>query len=91
MKSVSSLAVTMFFGGWLRPFPNVAALSFLDLVPAPLWFVIKVLLSLYFFILVRGTLPRFRFDQLMRIGWKILLPVSMANVLVTGAVLLRFL
>ena len=91
MITVSSLAVTLFFGGWLRPFPNVAALAFLDLIPPPLWFSIKVLTFLYVFIWVRGTLPRFRFDQLMNIGWKVFLPVAMANVIVTSAVLLSFL
>ncbi|MBI4454318.1 MAG: NADH-quinone oxidoreductase subunit NuoH [Acidobacteria bacterium] len=91
MITVSSLAVTLFFGGWLRPFSSVAALSFLDIIPPPLWFVIKVLIFLYIFIWVRGTLPRFRFDQLMRIGWKVFLPVAMANVMVTGAILLKFL
>jgi len=90
MITVSSLAVTLFFGGWLRPFPNVEALAFLDLIPAPLWFTVKVFIFLYIFIWIRGTLPRFRFDQLMNIGWKLLLPVAIANVMVTGAVLLRF-
>ncbi|HEY2933064.1 MAG TPA: NADH-quinone oxidoreductase subunit NuoH [Acidobacteriota bacterium] len=90
MITVSSLAVTLFFGGWLRPFPNVSSLAFLDLIPAPLWFVTKVFIFLYIFIWIRGTLPRFRFDQLMNIGWKVLLPVAMANVMITGAVLLRF-
>ena len=90
MITVSILAVILFFGGWLRPFPNVPQLAFLDLIPPPLWFVLKLLLSLYVFIWVRGTLPRFRFDQLMRIGWKIFLPVAMANVIVTGAVMLKF-
>ncbi len=91
MVTVSSLAVTLFFGGWLRPFPSAPALAFLDLIPPPLWFTIKVLIFLYIFIWIRGTLPRFRFDQLMNIGWKVFLPVAMANVIVTSAVLLKFL
>jgi NADH-quinone oxidoreductase subunit H len=90
MIGVSSLAVTLFFGGWLRPFPSIQALSFLDMIPPPLWFVIKVLIFLYVFLWIRGTLPRFRFDQLMNIGWKVFLPVAIANVIVTGAVLLKF-
>ncbi len=88
MITVSALAVTLFWGGWLRPFPNVEWLWFLDLVPALGWFVLKVFLFLYLFIWIRGTLPRFRFDQLMRYGWKVFLPVAMANVIVTAAVLL---
>lgn len=90
MISVSSVAVTLFWGGWLRPFPNVEALAFLDLIPPVLWFLIKIFIFLYIFIWVRGTLPRFRFDQLMRYGWKVFLPVAMANVIVSAGILLRF-
>ena len=88
MITVSAIAVTLFWGGWLRPFPNVEWLEFLGAVPPVLWFLIKVFLLLYFFIWVRGTLPRFRFDQLMRYGWKIFLPVALGNVLVSAGVLL---
>ena len=87
MITVSALAVTLFFGGWLRPFPNVAWLGFLDLVPAVLWFSLKVFIILYVFIWIRGTLPRFRFDQLMQYGWKIFLPLAMANVMVSAVVI----
>ena len=88
MVTVSAVAVTLFLGGWLRPFPNVEWLSFLDLIPPLLWFVIKVFLLLYVFIWIRGTLPRYRFDQLMRYGWKLFLPLALANVIVTAAVVL---
>jgi len=87
MISVAALAVTLFFGGWLRPFPNVAWLGFLDLVPAVLWFSFKVFIFLYVFIWIRGTLPRFRFDQLMQYGWKIFLPVALANVMVSAVLI----
>ena len=90
MVTVSAVAVTLFLGGWLRPFPNVEWLSFLDLIPPLLWFVIKVFLLLYVFIWVRGTLPRYRFDQLMRYGWKLFLPLALANVIVTAGVVLWF-
>ena len=82
------MAVTLFLGGWLRPFPNVEWLSFLDVIPPLLWFVIKVFLLLYVFIWVRGTLPRYRFDQLMGYGWKLFLPLALANVIVTAGVVL---
>jgi NADH-quinone oxidoreductase subunit H len=86
MIVVSSVATTLFLGGWLRPFPNVAALSFLDFVPVWMWFLIKSFVFLYFFIWVRATLPRYRYDQLMRLGWKFLIPLAIANLVVTGIV-----
>jgi NADH-quinone oxidoreductase subunit H len=84
MVVISSVATVLFFGGWLRPFPNVAALSFLDVVPPFLWFAAKVAFFLFCYIWFRGTFPRYRFDQLMSLGWKILLPVSLVNLLVVG-------
>jgi NADH-quinone oxidoreductase subunit H len=86
MIVVSSVATTLFWGGWLRPFPNVAALEFLDLVPSWIWFLSKTFVFLYIFLWVRATLPRYRYDQLMRIGWKVLIPLAIANVIVTGLV-----
>lgn len=87
MVTISAIAVTLFWGGWLRPFPNVEWLSFLDWIPSFVWFSIKVFVFLYVFIWIRGTLPRFRFDQLMRYGWKVFLPIALANVLVSAGVL----
>jgi NADH-quinone oxidoreductase subunit H len=84
MIVVSSVATTLFFGGWLRPFPSVAALGFLDLVPGWGWFLLKTFVFLYIFLWIRATLPRYRYDQLMRLGWKILIPLAIANVIVTG-------
>ncbi len=86
MIVVSSVATTLFLGGWLRPFPNVAMLGFLDIVPSWTWFLIKSFLFLYFFIWIRATLPRYRYDQLMRLGWKVLIPLAIANLVVTGIV-----
>jgi len=91
MIAVSAIGVILFLGGWLRPFPNSDWLSFLDFIPGVLWFLGKVFMFLYIFIWLRGTLPRFRFDQLMQYGWKIFLPVALGNVVVTAAVLLAFL
>jgi NADH-quinone oxidoreductase subunit H len=86
MIVVSSVATTLFLGGWLRPFPNVAALSFLDIVPAWIWFFLKTFVFLYIFLWVRATLPRYRYDQLMRLGWKVLIPVAIGLVIVTATV-----
>ncbi len=84
MIVVSAVATTLFFGGWLRPFPNVALLAFLDLVPGWIWFLMKTFVFLYIFIWIRATLPRYRYDQLMRLGWKVLIPLAIANLVVSG-------
>jgi NADH-quinone oxidoreductase subunit H len=84
MIVVSSVATTLFLGGWLRPFPNVEALAFLDIVPGWIWFLLKTFIWLYIFLWVRATLPRYRYDQLMRLGWKVLIPLAIANVVVTA-------
>lgn len=92
MIVVSCVAVTLFLGGWLRPFPNVEALGFLDLAFLPaglagvIWFSLKVFVLLFFYIWFRGTFPRYRFDQLMALGWKWLLPLSLVNLMATAAV-----
>jgi NADH-quinone oxidoreductase subunit H len=77
MIVISAIAVTMFLGGWLGPGP---------LWLAPLWFLLKVFAFIFFFIWVRATLPRLRYDQLMSFGWKILLPLATLNALVTAIV-----
>src|SRR4029077_16783518 len=82
----SSVATTLFLGGWLPPFPNVAAFHFLYYVPSWAWFLIKSFVFLYLFIWIRATLPRYRYDQLMRLGWKVLIPLAIANLVVTGIV-----
>src|ERR1041384_5371770 len=88
MLTVAAMAVTLFWGGWLRPFPNVAALAFLDVIPGVLWFVAKVIVFLYFYLWFRASWPRYRYDQLMKIGWQFLLPISIANVIVTAILIL---
>jgi NADH-quinone oxidoreductase subunit H len=77
--TISSIAVTLFLGGWNGPWlPD--SLKFL-------WFFAKLGVLLFVFIWIRWTFPRFRYDQLMNFGWKVLLPVSLANVLVTAVVI----
>ena len=83
---VASVMTTLFLGGWLRPFPNVEALGFLDIVPSWVWFLSKTFVILYVFLWIRATLPRYRYDQLMRLGWKVLIPVAMGNIVVTAVV-----
>ena len=75
---VSALITTLFFGGWLGP-------AFL---PPVVWFLIKTMVFVMFFVLLRASLPRPRYDQLMEYGWKVLLPLSLLNILITGGVLL---
>ncbi len=86
MIVVSAIATTLFFGGWLRPFPNVAMLSFLGWVPGWIWFMLKTFILLYVFLWIRATLPRYRYDQLMRLGWKLLIPLAIANIIIVAAV-----
>jgi NADH-quinone oxidoreductase subunit H len=78
MIVISCLVTVMFLGGWLPPLP------FLDFIPGIVWFVAKMAIFLFTYIWFRGTFPRYRFDQLMHIGWKWLLPLSLANVVLVG-------
>ena len=75
---ISALTATMFFGGWLGP-------AFL---PPIFWFFLKTLFFIFLFILIRASLPRPRYDQLMETGWKVLLPLVLLNILVTGGILI---
>ncbi len=84
MIVISAVVTILFWGGWLRPFPNVEALGLLDLIPGWIWFFGKMFVFLYLFIWIRATLPRYRYDQLMRLGWKVLIPIAIANIVVTG-------
>jgi NADH-quinone oxidoreductase subunit H len=73
MITLSGLAVTLFFGGWSGP-----------VLPGPIWFILKLLAFIFVFMWLRATLPRLRYDQLMRFGWKVLLPVATLNAVVTA-------
>ena len=84
MIVVAAVVTTLFFGGWLPPFPNVGWLAFLGWIPGWMWFLVKCFVFLYVFVWIRATLPRYRYDQLMRVGWKVLIPVALANLFVTA-------
>lgn len=83
MILMSAMAVILFMGGWLPPF-GIEALAF---IPGVIWFVLKICLVLFFFIWARATFPRYRYDQLMRLGWKIFLPLSLAWVVIVAGAL----
>jgi NADH-quinone oxidoreductase subunit H len=80
MITVSCLATLLFLGGWNAPVAGLPSYGIFGLI----WFVIKAALFLFFYIWLRSTLPRFRYDRLMDFGWKVLLPVSTLNLLVTA-------
>jgi len=79
MLSIAGFAITLFLGGWGAPF------SFLGFMPSWAWFFLKLFAAIFFFIWLRGTLPRLRQDQLMNFAWKFMLPMTLLNLLVAGA------
>lgn len=84
MILITSLTTILFLGGWLAP------ISFLNFIPGGIWFGLKTSLLLFGFIWVRAAFPRYRYDQLMRLGWKIFLPLSLGWVLFVAGVLVSF-
>ena len=81
MVTVSALATIMFFGGWNGP---MFGPDWLQMILPTVWFVSKIAVFIFFYILVRATIPRVRYDQLMYFGWKVLLPLALANILITS-------
>ncbi|WP_159727294.1 NADH-quinone oxidoreductase subunit NuoH [Methylosinus sp. Ce-a6] len=81
--TMCALLTILFFGGWLPP-ANIAPLT---LVPGAVWFVLKVTFFFFFFAMVKAFVPRYRYDQLMRLGWKVFLPISLVMVILVAAVL----
>jgi NADH-quinone oxidoreductase subunit H len=83
---MSALTTILFLGGWLPPF-NFFPFTF---VPGPIWFALKIAFFVMLFILIRACLPRFRYDQLMALGWKVFLPLSLGWLLLTASILISF-
>ncbi|MFI5017775.1 MAG: NADH-quinone oxidoreductase subunit NuoH [Dongiales bacterium] len=86
MILVSATISILFLGGWL-PLVDIAPFTW---IPGPIWFAAKICLVLFLFLWVRATFPRYRYDQLMRLGWKVFLPLSLLWVVLTAGVLLAF-
>ena len=85
MILVAALASTLFLGGWLSPFEGIPVLGALfGFVPGALWLTLKISLLLLFFLWFRATFPRYRYDQIMRLGWKVFIPVTLVWILVIG-------
>ncbi len=86
MILMSAITTILFFGGWLPPF-DVAPLNW---IPGPIWFGLKIAVLLFIFVAARVAFPRYRYDQLMRLGWKVFLPVTLVAVVVVSGVLVAF-
>ena len=86
MILMSAMTSILFLGGWLPPF-DIAPFTW---IPGPIWFALKIAFCLFIFIWVRGTFPRYRYDQLMRLGWKVFLPISLAAVVIVAGFLVTF-
>jgi NADH-quinone oxidoreductase subunit H len=86
MILMSGMTTILFLGGWLPPL-SIAPFTW---IPGPIWFALKICLCLFVFLWVRATFPRYRYDQLMRLGWKVFLPFSLLWVVLTAGVLMAF-
>jgi NADH-quinone oxidoreductase subunit H len=86
MILMSALTTILFLGGWLAPF-NVEPFTW---IPGVIWFVLKICAVLFVFLWVRATFPRYRYDQLMRLGWKVFLPLSLIWLVITAGALMAF-
>ena len=81
---ISILVSIMFFGGWLSPFESSFLEGFFAWVPGFVWLAIKTLAFIFLFLWLRATLPRYRYDQIMRLGWKIFLPITLIWIFLEG-------
>jgi NADH-quinone oxidoreductase subunit H len=86
MILMAGMTTVLFLGGWLPPMDIVP----FNLIPGPVWFAFKIAAVLFIFLWVRATFPRYRYDQLMRLGWKVFLPISLAAVAIVGGVVVAF-
>lgn len=86
MLLMASIAAICFLGGWTLPWYIMKVLPFLEYVPGIVWLLAKIYAFMFFYYWIRATLPRYRYDQFMAIGWKILIPIALANIVVTGLV-----
>ncbi len=86
MFLMSALVAVCFLGGWKGPDAWLPFLGFLSFVPGWLWLILKVYALIFFYFWIRATLPRYRYDQLMGLGWKIFIPLTLANIVITGIV-----
>ncbi|MCX7792987.1 MAG: NADH-quinone oxidoreductase subunit NuoH [Thermodesulfovibrionales bacterium] len=84
MIVMSSLLTVCYFGGWTLPPLLLNVFPFLEFIPGIVWFVLKVYFFIFLYYWIRATLPRYRYDQLMSIGWKLLIPLSLLNIFITG-------
>ena len=92
MILMSAMTSLLFLGGWEAPgipgVPFIGAVT--TLIPGPLWFILKICSVLFLFLWIRATFPRFRYDQLMRLGWKVFLPLSLFYLILVAGVLVAF-
>jgi len=86
MFIMASLCAVCFLGGWSLPWYITKYVPFINYVPGVVWYLVKVYAFIFFYYWIRATVPRYRYDQLMAVGWKILIPLALANILVTGLV-----
>ena len=84
---ISTLVSIMFFGGWLSPFESTWFENIFSFVPGFIWLAIKTLIFIFLFLWLRATLPRYRYDQIMRLGWKIFLPITLIWIFVEGTMI----
>jgi NADH-quinone oxidoreductase subunit H len=85
MLLMSAFNVILFFGGWMSPFT-----SFLSFIPGSFWFASKICFFVILFVWMRAALPRYRYDQLMSLGWKVFLPLSLTYLMLTFSALMSF-
>ena len=84
---ISTLVSIMFFGGWLSPFESTWFENIFSFVPGFIWLATKTLVFIFLFLWLRATLPRYRYDQIMRLGWKIFLPITLIWIFVEGTMI----